>query len=245
VFQLSIVTILMAAGAASASDWVVVDSNEEGVAAVKVEPTEKAGSVRNVSVLTGFAEPEYLFGKVIDLMVVRAELDCSGKRFRPKGISLQLGAKATEIDSSGAWESLTPFLAEVCDGNHANEAKASRRYATPTAVVADFRKSAVRACVRASKRASGSALRKFSEAEGRPWYDNSTAVSVAGRRFEKFGLPRELLKHELDFFSSEEGVLFAAEAGYSGDPEIIYALVDRDTCSFQPYQRSVGQQDAN
>ncbi|MBB4634197.1 hypothetical protein [Longimicrobium terrae] len=58
------------------------------------------------------------------------------------------------------------------------------------------------------------------------------------RRAVKYGLPRTLSPWEITPVKPYRGVAVFAEAGITGEPEVIYVLV-RPGCVFQPYQSLV------
>jgi hypothetical protein len=84
-----------------------------------------------------------------------------------------------------------------------------------------------------------------------PWYVNSEPVTVGGRQFTKYGLPRVLAPTEVGLLASSQGGPFYAVPGVAA-PEIVYLLTDPASCEFQPYQlapspapRRSGKQAAN
>ncbi|MCW3835472.1 hypothetical protein ACFQ1E_06960 [Sphingomonas canadensis] len=66
------------------------------------------------------------------------------------------------------------------------------------------------------------------------WYINNDPVTIAGRKFTKYGLPRVLSKGDVVPFKSYQGGHFYAEPG-TPQPEVIYLLVRLADCEFQPY----------
>lgn len=72
-------------------------------------------------------------------------------------------------------------------------------------------------------------------AEGRPWFEGHGVISVSGRTYEKYGLPRLIEAGELAFFTEHDGVAVATAAG-DEVRDVIYVHVDGFECSFQPYQ---------
>lgn len=61
-------------------------------------------------------------------------------------------------------------------------------------------------------------------------------VVVAGRRFERFGLPRLLGVDEVELHAFVDGVPFFAEAGHgAAEPSILYGLYNPLMCEFQPF----------
>lgn len=77
----------------------------------------------------------------------------------------------------------------------------------------------------------------YTQADGRDWYRDSRSISIGGRDYVKYGLPRILNLTEVKYFTEHDGVVFAVETGYSGSrPEVLYALTRSVGCEFQPYQ---------
>jgi hypothetical protein len=75
-------------------------------------------------------------------------------------------------------------------------------------------------------------------AAGQAWFINSEPITVMGRRYVKFGLPRVLGAGEVSRVGDHMGVPVFAEAGATGTSEVIYLPV-RPGCEFQPYQTEV------
>jgi hypothetical protein len=75
-------------------------------------------------------------------------------------------------------------------------------------------------------------------AAGAPWYINNEPVTVNGRRYVKYGLPRILGVTEVSRTADYQGVPVFAEAGAMGGTEVLYLPV-RPGCEFQPYQLDV------
>ena len=74
--------------------------------------------------------------------------------------------------------------------------------------------------------------------ESRSWYRNQEPITVRGRNYVKYGLPRVLGIDEVSWFAELDGLAVAAEPGATR-PEVVYVLVDPAGCGFQPYQREV------
>jgi hypothetical protein len=72
-------------------------------------------------------------------------------------------------------------------------------------------------------------------AGGATWYINTEAITVNGRRYVRYGLPRVLGVTEVTRTGEFQGVSVFAEAGATGTPEVVYVPV-RPGCEFQPYQ---------
>ena len=71
-----------------------------------------------------------------------------------------------------------------------------------------------------------------------PWFINNELVTVNGRRYVKYGLPRVLGVSEVSRTGEYMGVPVFAEAGATGATEVLYLPV-RPGCEFQPYQLDV------
>lgn len=69
----------------------------------------------------------------------------------------------------------------------------------------------------------------------RAWYRDGGPISVAGRDYVKYGLPRVLALNEVVWFAEHDGLAVAAEPGATV-PEVIYVLAQPADCGFQPYQ---------
>ena len=74
------------------------------------------------------------------------------------------------------------------------------------------------------------------DARTRPWYRDNEPVTVGGRDYVKYGLPRVLGLNEVEWFAEFDGLAVVAEPGETA-PEVIYVLVGPAECGFQPYQR--------
>lgn len=70
------------------------------------------------------------------------------------------------------------------------------------------------------------------------WYRDNLPITVGGREYVKYGLPRVLGLEEVEWIDELDGLAVAAEAG-NAEPEVIYVLVQPAECGFQPYQRKV------
>jgi hypothetical protein len=75
-------------------------------------------------------------------------------------------------------------------------------------------------------------------AGGATWYINTEPITINGRRYVKYGLPRVLGVTEVTRTAEYQGVSVFAEAGATGTPEVVYVPV-RTGCEFQPYQLEV------
>ena len=75
-------------------------------------------------------------------------------------------------------------------------------------------------------------------AGGEPWFIANEAITVNGRRYVRYGLPRVLGVSEVSRTADFSGVPVFAEAGATGTPEVLYVPV-RPGCEFQPYQLEV------
>jgi hypothetical protein len=75
-------------------------------------------------------------------------------------------------------------------------------------------------------------------AAGATWFINNEPITVMGRRYVKYGLPRVLGVNEVSRMGDYMGVPVFAEAGATGATEVIYLPV-RPGCEFQPYQVDV------
>jgi hypothetical protein len=75
-------------------------------------------------------------------------------------------------------------------------------------------------------------------AAGATWYINNEPITVNGRRYVRYGLPRVLGVSEVTRSADYQGVTVFAEAGATGTPEVLYVPV-RPGCEFQPYQLEV------
>ncbi|HEY7770158.1 hypothetical protein [Longimicrobium sp.] len=75
-------------------------------------------------------------------------------------------------------------------------------------------------------------------AAGATWFINNEPVTMMGRRYVKYGLPRVLGVNEVSRVGEFQGVSVFAETGAAGTPEVLYVPV-RSGCEFQPYQTEV------
>lgn len=76
-------------------------------------------------------------------------------------------------------------------------------------------------------------------AEGREWFMKKSPISVGGKTYEAYGLPREF--GPMDFGMLERagvysGVMAFREKG--GEAEVVYVPVSAKACTFQPYQQA-------
>jgi hypothetical protein len=85
---------------------------------------------------------------------------------------------------------------------------------------------------------TGGAMPMAGYAAGAAWFINGEAVTVMGRRYVRYGLPRVLGINEVTRVAEYQGVPVFAEAGTAGTPEVLYVPV-RPGCEFQPYQLEV------
>lgn len=69
-----------------------------------------------------------------------------------------------------------------------------------------------------------------------PWFVNSAEITVTGRRYVKFGLPRVVSPAEVARIGEYEGIGVFGEAGAATTPAVVYLPV-RPGCEFQPYQQ--------
>lgn len=72
-------------------------------------------------------------------------------------------------------------------------------------------------------------------AAGARWFIDDEAITVMGRRYVKYGLPRVLGAGEVARAGEHRGVPVFAERGRTGPAEVLYLPV-RPGCEFQPYQ---------
>lgn len=68
------------------------------------------------------------------------------------------------------------------------------------------------------------------------WYINNETITVNGKRYLKFGLPRILGVHEIQKAAEFRGIGIYIESGTKDISEFIY-LPARRGCEFQPYQQ--------
>jgi hypothetical protein len=78
---------------------------------------------------------------------------------------------------------------------------------------------------------------KLLAAKGKPFYINNEAVSLNGKSYVKYGLPRILSAGDLDAkpYGFKDGVPFYLEKGNPA-AEVVYLLSQPVGCEFQPYQ---------
>ncbi|MEW5931321.1 MAG: hypothetical protein AB1941_27970 [Gemmatimonadota bacterium] len=75
-------------------------------------------------------------------------------------------------------------------------------------------------------------------AAGATWYINNEPITLNGRRYVRFGLPRVVGTTEVARTAEYQGVGVFTEATATGTPDVIYVPV-RPGCEFQPYQYEV------
>jgi hypothetical protein len=75
-------------------------------------------------------------------------------------------------------------------------------------------------------------------AAGGTWYINNEPVTINGRRYVKFGLPRVVGVNEVTRTGEYQGVGVFTESSATGTPDVVYIPV-RPGCEFQPYQYEV------
>jgi hypothetical protein len=75
-----------------------------------------------------------------------------------------------------------------------------------------------------------------SYARGYSWYINNETITLNGKSYVKYGLPRILYTTDVVKAGSYKGVTVFAEPSKAVNPEVIYIPVRLD-CEFQPYQR--------
>ena len=78
----------------------------------------------------------------------------------------------------------------------------------------------------------------YADGRTRSWYRDNEPITVRGREYVKYGLPRVLGLNEVEWIAEHDGLAVAAEPGASA-PEVVYVLVEPASCGFQPYQRAV------
>lgn len=71
-------------------------------------------------------------------------------------------------------------------------------------------------------------------ASGEAWFTRDSSITVQGRIYRKYGLPRILGQNEISPFATYRGVTVFQEAGLEGMPEILYVPVHA-SCELQPY----------
>lgn len=72
-------------------------------------------------------------------------------------------------------------------------------------------------------------------AAGQAWFTDTAPVTLGGRRYVRYGLPRILGTGEVRNAGDVHGVSVFAEPGAGARPEVIY-VPTRPGCEFQPYQ---------
>jgi hypothetical protein len=71
-------------------------------------------------------------------------------------------------------------------------------------------------------------------AGGEPWFARDSLITVEGRTYRKYGLPRVLAREEISPYAAYRGVPVFQEAGLAGTPEVLYVPA-RASCEVQPY----------
>ena len=71
------------------------------------------------------------------------------------------------------------------------------------------------------------------------WYVNNETITVTGKKFVKYGLPRILSTTDVEKLTVYNRIGVYVEAGLKGAAEVIYIPVRRG-CEFQPYQQQPG-----
>lgn len=73
--------------------------------------------------------------------------------------------------------------------------------------------------------------------KGKPFAINNLPVTLKGKTFERYGLPRIVYASDLDPkpYGMVDGVPFFVEKGLT-DVTVVYALHEPVGCEFQPYQ---------
>jgi len=72
-------------------------------------------------------------------------------------------------------------------------------------------------------------------AAGEAWFAGTSPVTLDGRRYVRYGLPRILRADQVSSAGAVNGVSVFAEPGAGARPEVIY-VPTRPGCEFQPYQ---------
>ena len=67
------------------------------------------------------------------------------------------------------------------------------------------------------------------------WFVRNELLVMGGRRYPKYGLPREIQIDLLERVGEFQGIPVFVEAGVTGRPDVYYVPV-RTGCVFQPYQ---------
>jgi hypothetical protein len=78
---------------------------------------------------------------------------------------------------------------------------------------------------------------KAGEVEGteRAWYRNADPISIEGRTYVKYGLPRTGIGEYVELLTVHDGVPVTVEKG-AREHDVLYLLADTADCSLQPYQ---------
>jgi hypothetical protein len=66
------------------------------------------------------------------------------------------------------------------------------------------------------------------------WFTQDSAITVQGRSYRKYGLPRIVGLNEITPYATYRGVTMFQEAGPHGTPEVLYAPAHA-SCEVQPY----------
>jgi hypothetical protein len=66
------------------------------------------------------------------------------------------------------------------------------------------------------------------------WFTRDSLITVEGRDYRKYGLPRIVGLDEISPYATYRGVMFFQEIGLDGTPEVLYVPV-RASCEVQPY----------
>lgn len=77
-------------------------------------------------------------------------------------------------------------------------------------------------------------------ADGRAWFESGEALTIGGRRYEKYGLPRIVSPYDLEYVGEHDTVFVGAETGNSSR-DVVYILTSGLECAFQPYQAASRQ----
>ncbi|HEV2735709.1 MAG TPA: hypothetical protein VGV85_12765, partial [Longimicrobiaceae bacterium] len=75
-------------------------------------------------------------------------------------------------------------------------------------------------------------------AGGATWYINNEPITINGRRYVRFGLPRVVSPTDVTRTGEYQGVGVFTDASATGTPDVIYIPV-RPGCEFQPFQYEV------
>lgn len=72
-------------------------------------------------------------------------------------------------------------------------------------------------------------------AAGEAWFTGDSLITVEGREYRKYGVPRVVGLHEISPHATYRGVVVYQEAGFAGTAEVLYVPFD-SSCNLQPYQ---------